>query len=48
MGVTCLNQCLLFIIYSMVDGKKLSNYLTNAAWQDVLQRIMHVFIEEFK
>lgn len=48
MGVTWLNQCLLFIIYSMVDGKKLSNYLTNTAWQDDLQRIMQVFVEEFK
>lgn len=48
MGVTWLNQCLLFIIYSMVDGKKLSNYLTNTAWQDDLQRIMQLFVEEFK
>lgn len=32
----------------MVDGKKLSNYLTNTAWQDDLQRIMQVFVEEFK
>lgn len=48
MGVTWLNQRLLFIIYSMVDGKKLSNYLTNTAWQDDLQRIMQVFVEEFK
>lgn len=48
MRVTWLNQCLLFIIYSMVDGKKLSNYLTNTAWQDDLQRIMQVFVEEFK
>lgn len=48
MGVTWLNQCSLFIIYSTVDGKKLSNYLTNTAWQDDLQRIMQVFVEEFK
>lgn len=48
MGVTWLNQCLLFIIYSMLDGKKLSNYLTNTAWRDDLQRIMQVFVEEFK
>lgn len=32
----------------MVDGKKLSNYLTNTAWQDDLQRIMQLFVEEFK
>lgn len=28
--------------------KKLSNYLTNTAWQDDLQRIIQVFVEEFK